>query len=126
MTKLLFYKSDGTEMAFGATLASGTNYFAKVPIAEVGPVTAGVDFEWDASIIVTYTIEGTNDDTATIYEATGQSWKARTALGSIIVPGGSASGDGFEIDAPGFARYRVKAAVGGTGGVQTGRAMVRR
>lgn len=117
---LLWIKSDGVEQYPSKSLAAGpATYYAEVSKSVLASHFS-VTLEWDATAVVTFTIETTNDRDANTYDAVGSSgWVAKAAYGSIVVPGGSASSDTFEISGATAGRYRVKAVVT-TAGIITG------
>ena len=122
MTLLLSWqKSDGTTpLAEGATLTSGTTYYAEIQVGSARDF--GLTVIWDAAIIITsIALESTCKSSATAYAAVGSSgWQAEAALGSTSAAGGSASSFTFSATGATSGRYRAKAVIGGTGGVLTG------
>lgn len=119
-TMLGWHKSDGSQVAGDGSLANGATYYAELPVG--GATMFSVSATWDASVIVTLTLEACNKDDATPYAPVGASgWSTRATLGSIVVAGGSAGTDAFDIVGAPCSRYRMKAVVGGTGGVATPR-----
>jgi hypothetical protein len=117
---LLWIKSDGVEQYPHKSLAAGpATYYAEVSKSLLGSHFS-VTLKWDATAVVTFTIEATDDKDATSFAAVGSSgWVAKPGYGSVVVPGGSASSDTFEISGATATRYRVKAGVT-TAGVITG------
>lgn len=106
MSKLRWYKSDGTEQAEAAALAAGT-YYGKIPVGRADS-GLGVTLAPDASIIGTADVEST-DSSASIYDATDNYWKATSATQRVI--NASSTATGWEAIACTAARYRVKLVV---------------
>jgi len=122
----------------GVTLASGTTYVFPVG-GESAPLNS-VHLLWDASIIVTWTIETTNMPSAqgsqvdvSPFDSTAGNWMQENPSGTyvsgsgaggmtatnltLVVAGGTAGGSTIHVGNFGTRRMRVKAVVAGTGGV---------
>ena len=117
----------------GATLASGTIYYAEA--GGDAALIQSIQVDWDAAAILTITVEDSNWDAgsgtgqATSAQAAGRAWvpenpssgyvgvSGGTAVGlTVTVAGGTAGTCMFNLGNLGARRVRVKVDVGGTGG----------
>lgn len=107
MTKLRWYKSDGTEQDEGALLAAGT-YYAKAPVGS-GDSGAGVTLAPDTAIIGTADLESTDFSAASLYSNSDDYWKPTGLVQRVINAASTATG--WEAYAVTASRYRVKLVV---------------
>jgi hypothetical protein len=113
----------GTEGS-GATLTSGTTYYADLAPGGLIRALGSIHWSWDAAIVITaITIETTNyePDDAVINAVAGAKWYPETAPPTVTVAGGTASSRMVHVGDNSAARMRAKIVVGGTGGVLRGR-----
>lgn len=133
------------ELGSGCKLASGTDFYFELPVSD-SPYRH-VTMKWDINIIVTLSLETTSipakkdidnsDDlkawdntagngwnqepltasSASFTDTTGGTGNASIASNTIIVGGGTVGCAGLHIGNLGSKRARIKAHVGGTGGV---------
>jgi hypothetical protein len=114
-------------------LASGQTYY--YPLGDDASPLASVHIKWDANVIVTFTIETCNfpigdvanasttagewmqENPTTAYASGSGSGGLTVTNLSLAVAGGSAGGSTVHIGNLGTRRARLKAVVGGTGGV---------
>ncbi len=128
------YKSDSTKLENGkngVTLASGTVYY--VPIGGDAALVSSFHLQWDAAIILTVTIEDSNNPDVTLYSTTAGEWVQQNPSSAYVggdgaggmtvtnwtavIAGGTAGGGMWHFGNSGAARTRMKLSVGSTGGV---------
>lgn len=110
---------DGT----GATLVASTTYYTELTEEEgVDAGLSSIEWKWDASIIATITVEGSNFADLNVYDAASAGWVALSPapIPTVTIAGGSASTSSGSWADQGFGRLRAKIVVGGTGGVLRG------
>lgn len=133
------------ELGKGCTLASGTDYYFPL-FGDSDASLQHVTLKWDASIVVTWSLECTSipamkdtehddlkawDNTAgsgwnqeplsstsvSMTDTTGATGGATVSSNAIVVAGGTAGSASLHIGNLGSRRARIKAHVGATGGV---------
>jgi hypothetical protein len=115
----------------GYTLVAGTTYYYPLGrgVKEAPYISASV--KWDASAILTITVEDTNFTDVSNTSTTAGDWEkenpstayvaadgnATVTAATVVVPGGTAGGCCYNLGFIGSLRARLKIVVGGTGGV---------
>lgn len=114
----------------GYTLSSGTTYYYYLGQSPKESPYQSVHVKWDNAAILTISVEDTDFDDVTAYDATAGNWlheDPTTAYvaasggtptnATVAVAGGTAGGCLFHLGQNGALRTRLKVVVGGTGGV---------
>lgn len=117
MRELVIFKDDGTQQTAGASLAAGTYYAELSAEAECSSVSA-VQWTWDATAVVTVTIEDSNIMTLSSYAAASSGWDPVSGATVPTISGGSAGTDVVTYSAWGAGRRRTKLVVGTAGVVR--------
>ena len=107
MKKLTIYDSSGERVADGASLAVGTYYARCTPSDYEHRSQGSIEYKHDASVVLTLTVERTNQPDLAI-EAAGWRQISTSLMAAISIPGGSASGDIFDLVENNAGRQRVK------------------
>lgn len=117
MRELVIFKDDGTEQTAGASLAAGT-YYAEMSTQAASSSVSALQWVWDASAVVTVTIEDSCIQSLSSYAAASTGWEPVSGATVPTISGGSASTDVVTYADWGAGRRRTKLVVGTAGVVR--------
>lgn len=117
MRELTIFNDDGVQQTAGSSLAADT-YYAELSTEGAKARVSAVQWVWDATAVVTVTVEDSNLIAVTPYSAAASTWDPVSGATVPTISGGAAGNDVVTYVDWGAGRRRIKLVVGTAGVVR--------